>query len=165
MDDLVLFTTTKKSHMAKLDLLKVVLKNGLKISPKKCQLFRKELKYMGNIISIKDKRVCLKPLRCRLEGIQKLKLQTAVKGCRSFAGMDNFLSWFYLELQKLLKPIYDLTRKGRQFIWKEEQQNAFDEVKRRLQKLPILHLPDNKSRFYLYSDTSKFATGCVLYQI
>ena len=40
MDDLLLFTLTKKCHMAKLeDLFKVLAKNGLNISPKKCQLF------------------------------------------------------------------------------------------------------------------------------
>ena len=44
MDDLLLFTSTKKTHIAKLeDLLKALLKNGLKISPKMCQLFRTEL--------------------------------------------------------------------------------------------------------------------------
>ena len=41
MDDLLLFTPSKNSHMNKLeDLLKALLKNGLKISPKKCQLFK-----------------------------------------------------------------------------------------------------------------------------
>ena len=39
------------------DLLKALLKNGLKISPKKCQLFRNELQYMGNTIFIKDRRL------------------------------------------------------------------------------------------------------------
>ena len=43
MDDLLLFTPSKKVHIAKLDLLKALRKNGLKISPKKCQLFRTEL--------------------------------------------------------------------------------------------------------------------------
>ena len=47
----------------------------------------------------------------------------------------------------------------------EEQQKAFDEIKRRLVKLPVLHLPDNKGRFHLYLDTSKFGTGSSLYQI
>ena len=43
MDDLLLFILSKKSHITKLeDLLKALLKNGLKISPKKCQLFRKK---------------------------------------------------------------------------------------------------------------------------
>ena len=58
MDDLLLFTRTKISHIAKLeDLLKALLKNGLKISPKKYQLFMKELHYMRNTISFKDRRV------------------------------------------------------------------------------------------------------------
>ena len=72
--------------------------------------------------------------------------------------MVNFLSIFYPELQKLFKHTYDLTRKGRQFIWVEEQQLAFEEIKHRLVKLPVPYLPDNKGRFHLYSDTSKFAT-------
>ena len=79
--------------------------------------------------------------------------------------MVNFVSLFCPELQKLLKPIYDLTRKGRQFIWGNEQQQAFDEIKHRLQRPPVLHLPDRHGHFQLYSDTSTFATGSPLYQI
>ena len=79
--------------------------------------------------------------------------------------MVNFLSIFCHDLQKLLKPIYDLTRKGRPFNWQQEQQTAFEEMKSRLQKPPILHLPDGKGRFHLYSDTSKYAMGSALYQI
>ena len=57
MDDLLLFTPSKKAHMDKLeDLLKALRKHGLKISPKKCQLFRTELQYMGNTIFIKERR-------------------------------------------------------------------------------------------------------------
>ena len=44
------------------DLLKALRKNGLKISPKKCQLFRTELQYMGNTIFVKERRVCVRPL-------------------------------------------------------------------------------------------------------
>ena len=67
---------TKKSHIAKLeDMLKALLKNGLKISPMKCQLFRKELQYIGNTLFVKDSRVCIKPLQSRLKAIQKLKAQ------------------------------------------------------------------------------------------
>ena len=101
MDDLLLFTPSKKSYIAKLeDLLKALLKNGLKISSMKCQLFRTELQYMGNTIFIKDRRVCVKPLRSRIEAIHKLQPPTIVKGCRSFAGIVNLLSMFCPELQK-----------------------------------------------------------------
>ena len=122
MDDLLLFTPSKGTHMNKLeDLLKALLKNGLKISPKKCQLFKTRLQYMGNEIFIENKKVCVKPLRSRLEAIQKLQPPKTSKVCRSFAGVVDFLSMFYPELQKLLKTIYDLTRKGRPFF---EEKNS-----------------------------------------
>ena len=102
MDNFLLFTPLKGAHMAKLeDLLKALLMNGLKISPKKCQLFKTELQYMGNIKFIKDRKVCIKPLRSRLRATQILWLQTTPKGCRSFAGMVNFLSMFCPELQMI----------------------------------------------------------------
>ena len=95
-------------------------------------------------------------LNCYVEDYKLFIIKTTktVKGCRCFTGMVNFLSVFCPEWQKLLKPIYDLTRKSRHFTWGEEQQLAFEEIKNRLVKPPVLHLPDSKGRFHLYSDTS-----------
>ena len=105
---------------------------------------------MGNEIFIHNKRVCVQPLRNRLEAIQKLQPPSTVKGCRSFAGMVNVLSMFCPELQKLLKPIYNLTRKGRPFVWGREQQESFDEIKCWLEKPPVLHMSNKTGRFHLY---------------
>ena len=58
-----------------------------------------------------------------------------------------------------------MTKKGRPFVWGDEQQKAFDEIKSRLLKPPILSMPDKRVRFLLHSDTSKFATGSALYQV
>ena len=118
---------------------------------------------MGNEILIEDQKVCVKPLRSRLEAIQKLQPPKTPKGCRSFAGVVNFLSMFCPELQKILKPIYDLTRKGKPFYWGKEQQDSFEEIKCRLMKPSVLHMPNKAGRFHLYSVTSKFATGSALY--
>ena len=84
---------------------------------------------MGNTIFIKERRVCVKALRSRLEAIQKLKPTTTQKGCRSSASVVNLVSIFCPELQKLLKPICELTKKGRPLLWGDEQQKAFDENK------------------------------------
>ena len=92
MDDLKLLFTLIYGSLTSLQnprrfIEGIVLKNGLKISPKKCQLFRTNLNYMGNEIFIKDKQtLCIKPLRSRLEAIQKLQPPTRVKGHRSFDG-------------------------------------------------------------------------------
>ena len=109
--------------------------------------------------------MCKKTLKEQVRSHTKLQSSTTLKDCRSFAGMINFLSMFCPELQKLLKPIYDLTRKGRPFVWGKEHQDSFEEIKCRLTKPPVLHMPNKTGRFHLYSDTSKFAAGSALYQI
>ena len=56
MDDMLLFTPSKQMHMRKLeDLLKALLKNGLKISPRNANCLKTELQYMGNTIFIQGK--------------------------------------------------------------------------------------------------------------
>ena len=55
------------------DLLKAYLKNGLKISPRKCQLFKTSLQYMGNKMFIQNRNVSVQPVLSRLEVIQKLQ--------------------------------------------------------------------------------------------
>ena len=51
-------------------------------------------------------------------------------------------------------------------MWGEKQQLAFEEIKCRLIKLSVLHLPDNREDFtYIQIIFSKFATGSALYQI
>ena len=66
---------------------------------------------MGNTIFIKDRCVHVKPLRSRLEAIQRLKV--------------NFVIMFCPELQKLLKPIYDLTKKGKPFHGEKNNRTYF----------------------------------------
>ena len=88
MDDLLLFTPSKESQMNKLeDLLKALLNNGLKISLKKCQLFKTSLQYMGiEIFSSKQKSVCT-TLKKQIGGNSKTTTPKTAKGCRRFAGM------------------------------------------------------------------------------
>ena len=106
-----------------------------------------------------------KTLEKQIRSNSKAATPTTMKGCRSFVGMVNFLSMFCPKLQKLLKPIYDFIRNGRLFVWGKEQQDSFQEIKHRLVKPPVLHMPNTTGRFHLYSDTSKFAMDSALYQI
>ena len=130
-------------------------------------MIKTSLQNMGNKIFIENKKECVKPLRSRLEAIQKFQPPKTSKGFRSFAGVVNFLSMFCPELQKLLKSIYDLTRKERPFIWGKEQQDLFEEIKCRLIKLPVLHMPNKTGRFHLYSDISnlQLVAHCTRYKM
>ena len=165
MDDLLIHST-KMAHWKLLEqLLRSMCKNGLRLSPKKCQLFKTKLTYMGNEFSINKRTMTITPLRSRTEAINKIPVPRTPKQCKSFCGVVNYLSLFCPDLQKLLKPIVDLTRKDRPFMWGEAQEKAFTEVKLRLKNPPVLHLPRAEGRFILYSDTSIEGTGSSLWQI
>ena len=165
MDDLLVHGL-KENHLNRLEtLFKAMIKHGLKLSPKKCQLFRKHLVYMGNVFHIDGSTISITPLQSRVEAIQKLQPPVNVKECKSFCGVVNYLSIFCKNLQKLLKPIYDLTKKGRPFHWQEEQQQAFDIIKERMLNPPILHLPKPGGRYIFYCDSSRTHTGSSLWQI
>ena len=159
MDDLLLHST-KVAHWKLLEqLFQSMCKNGLKLSPKKCQLFRTKLAHMGNEFVINKRTMTITPLRSRIEAISKISTPKTAKQCKSFCGVVNYLSLFCPDLQTLLKPIVELTRKGRPFVWGQEQEKAFKEVKLRLTNPPVLHLPKAEVRFILYSDTSVEGTG------
>ena len=165
MDDLLIHST-KVDHWKLLEqLLKSTCKNGLRLSPKKCQLFKINLIYMGNEFTINRRTMTITPLRSRTEAINKIPTPRTPKQCKSFCGVVNYLSLFCPDLQKLLKPIVELTRKGRPFIWGEAQEKAFKDITLRLKNPPVLHLPKAEGRFILYSDTSIEGTGSSLWQI
>ena len=165
MDDLLIHST-KVDHWKLLEqLLKSMCKNGLRLSPKKCQLFKTNLIYMGNEFTINRRTMTITPLRSRTEAINKIPTPRTPKQCKSFCGVVNYLSLFCPDLQKLLKPIVELTRKGRPFVWGDAQEKAFREVKLRLKNPPVLHLPKAEGRFILYLDTSIEGTGSSLWQI
>ena len=118
---------------------------------------------MGNEFSINKRTMTVTPLRTRTEAIAKIPTPRTPKQCKSFCGVVNYLSLFCKDLQKLLKPIVELTRKGRPFIWGKEQEKAFQEVKDQLARPPVLHLPKADGRFILYADTSIEGTGSSLW--
>ena len=164
MDD-ILTHSKRVDHIGHLiDLFKAIMRNGLKISPRKCKLFKKELVFIGITILVEDGMPKMKPLKSRIDAIQKVKPPKTIKECRSFCGMVNYMSMFLPSLQEKLITIYFITRKGIPFYWGEEQQKAFDDIKRDVTNAPVLLMPNSTGHFVLVSDTSKIGCGAVLYQ-
>ncbi|MCG8622088.1 MAG: reverse transcriptase family protein, partial [Proteobacteria bacterium] len=125
MDDLLVHSR-EAEHMDRiLDMLKGLVEHGLKLSPKKCQFFRKELVYMGNTFKTGVDGITISPIKTGQEAMLNTPTPTTPKECKSFCGVVNYVSLFYPHLQELLAPIYDLTRKGRPFVWTKLHQDNF----------------------------------------
>ena len=154
MDDLLIHSVMDQ-HMDLIELLfKALIQHCLKLSPKKSQLFCKELVYMGTIFTIQGNSMTVTPLRSRIKAILKMKPPTTVTECKHFCGMVNFVSMFCPYLQKYLSPIYHLTKKGVPYVLREYQDKALSKIKEKMTEPPILSCPTPKGRLILYSDTS-----------
>ena len=120
---------------------------------------------MGNTFKTGPKGITITPIKTRQEAILNTPTPRTPKDCKSFCGVVNYVSLFCPHLQKLLAPIYDLTRKGRPFVWTKLHQDNFDKIKKQMASPPVLTLPTSTGRYILYSDTSKLHAGSALWQI
>ena len=121
MDDLLVHSTKAEHWLLIEQLFQSMMKNGLRLSPKKCQFFKTNLVYMGNKFVISQKSITVTPLRSRTEAIVKIPTPRTPRQCKSFCGVVKYLALFCPDLQTLLKPIIALTRKGIPFRWGKEQ--------------------------------------------
>ena len=95
-----------------MNLFKVLCKYGLKISPHKCQFFKKKIVYVGLEFQIKDSKVCYMPLKDKCEAIRNLEPKKTLKQTRVFCGMVNFLSSFLPNLRRLLGYLFMMYKKS-----------------------------------------------------
>ena len=113
MDDMFIHSTADEHMDDLMDPFKVLQKYGLKISPHKCQFFKKKIVYMGLEFQVKDDKVCYTPLKDKCKAIQNLDSPKILKQTRAFCGMVSFLSSFLPNLRQLLIPICDLQKKSK----------------------------------------------------
>jgi hypothetical protein len=80
-------------------------------------------------------------------------------------GIWEFYRQFITHFSNIARPLNDLTKKDQKFDWTKECQEAFDCLKKKFTKEPVLMIPDHSKPFQIKSDASKVATGAVLTQL
>ena len=95
MDDTFIHSTAEEHMDDLMDLFKVLMKYGLKLSPHKCQFFKKKIVYMGLEFQIQEDKVCYTPLKDKCDAIRNLESPKTLRQTRAFCGMVNFYHPFY----------------------------------------------------------------------
>ena len=165
MDDTYIHSSAEEHMDDLMDLLKVLRKYGLKLSPHQCQFFKKKIVYMGLEFQVQGDKVCYIPLKDKCDEIRNLESPKTLRQTRAFCGIVNFLSSFSLNLQRLLILIYDLQKKAKKFKWMDEAEKAFNEIKKLLISPRILKTPMPDGLFCLESDTLREGVGGTLLQM
>nr|GEV90276.1 putative reverse transcriptase domain-containing protein [Tanacetum cinerariifolium] len=86
------------------------------------------------------------------------------KEVRQFLGLAGYYRRFIKEFSLIAKPLTKLIQKGKPFIWGNNEEEAFQTLKRKLCSSPILSLPEGSEDFVVYCDASLRGFGAVLMQ-
>ena len=162
MDDILIFSKTKEKleEMIK-RVLQQLWENNLYLKPGKCKFCKTWIKYLGLII--KEGKMMIDP--GKLKGIRDWPIPKNVKQVRSWLGFGNFYWWFIKRFFHLVQPLNQLLKKDQRFIWDDNTQTSFDEMKKRFTEEPVLMMPDQTKPFQIECDASKWASGAVLTQL
>ena len=119
-----------------------------------------EVKFMGYVVSASG--VSIYPER--IEAIMSWERPKSAFEICSFLRLEGSYRWFIENFSRLAEPMTRLTRKGVKFEWNDLCEKAFQELKGRLTKAPILIVPEQGQRYMVYCDASRDGLGCVLVQ-
>ena len=161
IDDILIYSKTEAEHVEHLRIVLTKLrKEKLYAKLKKCDFWLKQVAFLGHIISAEG--ITVDPQK--IDAIIKWPRPTTVTEIRSFLGLAGYYRRFVEGFSQLAVPLTKLTRKGVKYIWSENCEHSFQELKRRLIEAPVLTLPDESGNFVIYSDASHKGLGCVLMQ-
>ncbi|KAL5265293.1 hypothetical protein ACHWQZ_G006134 [Mnemiopsis leidyi] len=164
IDDLFLSSRTVSSHLDRLEiLLRRLLQANLKLTPKKCELLKKKVTFVGVSVSADGIQIT----EDRVKDLLDLPVPTTMKRVQEVLGALNYVRKWIPNYSELARPLHGLTVKGVKFLWTEGCQQAFDKLKRAIADSTILALPDTDDpckSYHVTVDASKHGYGATLSQ-
>jgi len=162
LDDLLIVSKTFDEHVKLLrevaDLLRAA---KLTLNLEKSHFGLRETKYLGFLVGEDGLRADPE----KIQAISNFPAPKTVKQTRRLLGMTGWYSRFIPNYASIASPIFDLLRKGVKFLWTDETQDAFDQLKNALSTAPVLVNPDYQKHFFIRCDASNQGVGSVLYQL
>ena len=166
LDDVITFAADFTTHLNHLEeIFRAMERYGLELLPEKCELFLKEVKFLGHCVSSKG--VFPDPEKV---AVQEAQPPTTVRQVRSFLGFAGYYRRFIKGFSNIAKLLNELLvgtgpPRGRQsppIVWSPECTAAFQRLKQELLQAPILAYADFTKPFILYTNASNCGLGAVL---
>ena len=161
LDDIMIFSENELQHLEHLETVFSRLREAaLKMKQLKCDFFKKEIHYLGHLISTQG----TSPLPNKLDCIQHMPAPKNVKEIKQFLGLTGYCRKFVPRFADISRPLTTLTKKDKKFEWTPACQKSFNLLKETLCSEPILKYADTSMPFTLYTDASKFSWAGLLTQ-
>ena len=159
LDDIIIVTKTFKEHLEWLSrVLGKIKEAGLEFKLDKCEFCCPQVHYLGFLVNENG----LQTDPNKIDPVLKYPVPRNVKDLRRFLGLSSRYRRFLPNYATLASPLTMLIKKKQQWIWEDEQQTAFEEIKRCLSQTPVLTCPNFEVPFVLQTDASNTGLGAVL---
>ncbi|GBM28862.1 Retrovirus-related Pol polyprotein from transposon opus, partial [Araneus ventricosus] len=135
-------------------------KANLKLNPKKCRFFQKEVTYLGHVISAEG----VKTDPGKIKAVVDWPRPDKIHDLRSFLGLCTYYRRFVKNFSTIARPLHKLTEAKSNFNWTDECEKSFNSLKQALTSSPILTYPRTDKDFILDTDASNEGIGAVLPQ-
>jgi Reverse transcriptase (RNA-dependent DNA polymerase) len=127
MDDILAFSKTIDG-LEKIEgiILERAREYDLYFKTKKCKFRKLKIEYLGRVVE--EGKLAMDP--AKLKEILDWPASKTVKEVRSFLGFGNFYCHFVKGFSHLAHPLNDPLKKDKEFVWSEECQESFDQLKK-----------------------------------
>ena len=161
LDDVIVHAPTEEERDKRFEnVVRVLSSRGLTLNRDKCQFKMSHLEFMGHVLSARG----IGPADVKLKTVVDALELTNAAEVRSFLGLVNFTARFIPDLATVSAPLRQLTKSGESFVWGPEQQQSFDELKKRLSSAETLGYFGKNAPTKVIADTSPVGLGAVLVQ-
>ena len=162
MDDILIATPHDIPHHQQLvhQVLDKLEEHDLFLKLEKCTFEVPEIEYLGLVIG--GGRVRMD--RVKVQGVNGWQRPQNLKELQGWMGFINFYRRFIKGFSKVARVLNELTKKGVQWEWTEEREEAFQKLKQLICEEPVLLMPQLEQPFELEVDTSNYTIGATLNQ-
>jgi len=162
LDDVIIYSKTLDQHITHIEkVLDLLRKAGLKIKISKCTFLQTSVNYLGHVIS----QTGITPDPKKTKAIESFPTPTNISHLKSFLGLAGYYRKFIKNFATKAHALTMLTRKNVPWRWTQEEEDAFQFLKKCLINPPILRYPDFSREFLIHTDASGYGVGSVLSQM
>ena len=148
IDDILVYSKSNQEHEEHLrNVLSILREKKLYAKFSKCEFWLNEVAFLGHVIS--GKGISVDPRK--IEAVVEWEVPTNVIEVRSFLGMAGYYRRFVEGFSRIAQPLTNLTKKNVKFVWGDDCEQSFQELKRRLTSAPILTIPSGSDEFVVYT--------------
>jgi len=140
--------------------LEILTEHKLFLHPEKCEFHRKQIEYLGLVIS--ENKVAIDPVK--VARVCEWPTPESWTDIQAFVGFVNFYRRFIQDFLTIARPLFDLTRSDHAWNWGTKEQEAFKHLKMAVTTAPILASPQDSEPFHIEADSSDFASKAILSQ-